>query len=320
MKDPSLSGAKVSDKILPGFLIVGAAKSGTTTLYQILRNHPEIFMPEIKEPCFFSSYNLPENILKRNIYPYNPNKIVKDISEYKRLFSDINLDGVKLMGEASTHYLFQHNETILNIKKFYNNPDDIKIIIVLRNPVEAAFSNYTMWAMQGNEVPQFEYAIKEEKQRIKEKKYNIAYINKFNYYRQINNYMDNFNKVHIILFEDLKFDLKNTLAKLYNFLGISNNQYKNELGLKFNISGKIKFNFLHEFLINPNNRIKSIFRPIIRVFFKAQTSAVIMNKLIGWNLQKQVISLEIEDKLKTIFKPDILKTQSLINRDLSAWL
>ena len=174
--------------------------------------------------------------------------------------------------------------------------------------------------MQGFEQLDFESVIQEEDKRIKNRNYNIAYINKFSYYEQISNYLNNFNNVHIILFDDFVSDVNNTINGLIDFLGVSKFPFNSSIGSKYNISGKIKIKMLHEFLINPQNRLKTLLRPLVRIFFKRYESASIMNNIIEWNLKKNTIRIETEEKLKNIFKPGILKTQRLINKDLSGWL
>ena len=112
--------------------------------------------------------------------------------------------------------------------------------------------------MQGFEQLDFESVIQEEDKRIKNRNYNIAYINKFSYYEQISNYLNNFNNVHIILFDDFVSDVNNTMNGLIDFLGVSKFPFNSSIGSKYNISGKIKIKMLHEFLINPQNRLKTL--------------------------------------------------------------
>ena len=109
---------------LPNFFIVGAAKSGTTSLAEYLKQHPEIFMSEFKEPHYF----LPEGAMASNYYGTWDN--------YMSLFKDVRNE--KAIGEASTGYLYYPESARMII----NRIPDAKIIISLRNPVEMAFSLY----------------------------------------------------------------------------------------------------------------------------------------------------------------------------------
>ena len=120
---------------MPNFLIVGAAKCGTSSLHNYLNQHPDIFMPsynargmKVKEPRF-----LVKEIIKNRVH-----NGVWDFEEYKSLFSDVKHE--KLIGESTVLYLYYYETAIKNIKHYLGN--DIKIIIMLRKPVDRAFSAY----------------------------------------------------------------------------------------------------------------------------------------------------------------------------------
>ena len=111
------------------FFIVGAPKAGTTSLYHYLNQHPAIEMSRIKEPNFFSSKSLKES------GTYYRSIIVDNQEDYHSLFN-LGNEGV-LFGDASVSYLFYND--VANKIKNYNHL--AKIIIVLRNPIERAFSS-----------------------------------------------------------------------------------------------------------------------------------------------------------------------------------
>jgi len=109
------------------FFIVGAPKAGTTSLYQHLKNIPQIFMSPVKEPNFFSITNIPED------------HYLKPIMNSEKYLSRFN--GVlneKIFGEATTLYLSDPKTPNLILKKSPN----AKILISLRDPVERLFSNH----------------------------------------------------------------------------------------------------------------------------------------------------------------------------------
>jgi len=135
---------------LPNFFIVGAAKSGTTSLYHHLCQHLDVFMSPVKEPHYFSrdvgvrSFKADDTksifanlrgyidfILKSRFYILN-------FEKYKRLFS--NVKNEKAIGEASVSYLVSK----VAAEEIYKFNPDAKIIIILRNPVKRAFSHWLM--------------------------------------------------------------------------------------------------------------------------------------------------------------------------------
>ena len=94
--------------MLPNFLIVGAAKSGTTSLYYYLQEHPEIYIPgEIKETFFFSQINS-HTFPEPHGHAYGTDKIW-NISDYNNLYKSAS--GYKAVGEACTSYLYYHKES-----------------------------------------------------------------------------------------------------------------------------------------------------------------------------------------------------------------
>ena len=119
----------------PNVIFVGAEKSGSTTIHNILSDHKDVFSIR-KETEFFSFYN------KNKVRDYH----INDISSYKKLFAESKNYKIKL--DVSTTYLCSPY-AINNIKRFCNN---CKIIICLRNPIDRAYSRYWMSAKKNFEL------------------------------------------------------------------------------------------------------------------------------------------------------------------------
>ncbi len=120
---------------LPTFLIIGATKAGTTSLHHYLGQHPEIFMLPQKETNFFAQDSA-LCLLDRT---------VRDSDEYRTLFAEAG--DAKAIGETSPAYLAVPDSPEL-IRKMI---PDAKMIVILRNPVERAYSHYLMRGRQGKE-------------------------------------------------------------------------------------------------------------------------------------------------------------------------
>ena len=144
----------------PNFLVVGAAKSGTTSLFNYLTQHSDIYIPEVKECRFFSQ--LPKNY-KGLGAEFFPNSGITDERVYFNLFSGHE---DKVCGDMSNDYLYYYEKSIKNIKKYLGN--EIKIVIVLRNPIDRAYSNYMHHIRDGWENISFEQALDDENRRIEE--------------------------------------------------------------------------------------------------------------------------------------------------------
>jgi hypothetical protein len=305
--------------VMPNFLIVGAAKSGTTSVYHYLKGHPDIFMSENKEPCFFSSYEVPPDIREKNVYPANGVRRLRDLDKYEALFALADPGRHKAIGEASTHYLFQYKETIENIKKLYDNHRAIKIIMILRSPIEAAYSNYTMWKMHGYETEPFLDVLKDSDRRSRDLYCNIAYIQKFRYHDQIKAYLENFDQVKILIHDDLNADADRFMKEIYQFLEINEDYQPENLGTHYNRSGKPRYKLVDSLFGRKSAFLKHVLPLLDRVIPSDKTMNLI-TRIRNWNLTKERLDSEIELYLKDKYGDDIERTARLIGRDLAAWL
>jgi hypothetical protein len=300
---------------LPNFLIVGAGKSGTTSLYHYLKQHPDICMSENKEPCFFVS-DYYKNVNSKSInYENIQRRVVFNFSQYKELFNICKNE--KLRGESSVDYLYSYKMAIPNIKKYIG---DVKIIIILRDPVGKAFSNYTHQFEFGNEVLSFEEALKKEDQRIKEG-YSPAthYATQAFYYEQVKAYIDNFSDVKVCLFDDLKSDNIALVQDIYKFLEVDDSFVPMDDDT-FNKSGVPKNRLLHTLLMK-DNKLKKILRPTLKVMIPSHIMQSAVNYLRNKNLAYTLkIKQETKEKLQKEFEDDIRKLEELINRDLKHWM
>lgn len=203
----------------PNLFIVGAARSGTTTLWQILKENPRVFMPDnlmLKEPAHFSECR------KLRFHHYD---------KYKKIFEKANENHL-WVGEASTAYL---TDPVSSRKIFQYNPD-ARIIIILRNPVLRAYSLYRWMVQDGYEYANtFEDALSLEESRRKkeipnffepEYYYNYLYFNSGKYYHQVKRYLRLFKENVIILkFENFINNFSQEYGRICEFLGISQNSF-----------------------------------------------------------------------------------------------
>ena len=306
---------------LPNFMLVGALKCGTTSLYHYLNEHPQIYMPKIKEPRFFIS---PALLKKENFdnkfLRHNFSVDVNNFEDYKSLY--LNVKNEIAVGEASPQYLYTYETTIPLIKKYLG---DIKIIIILRNPIDRAFSaykhkrRYTAFTKRFNEELSFIKALKIEDERIKTGYYSLLFYYKTMgfYYDQVKSYKDNFSNVLVCDFEELNNDPISVMKIIYNFLEVDHN-FKPNIKVKYNIARSNKPSLIHKAFLNLNSRTRmKIMRNI--------------GKLIGNdNLSKIVNLLVKKDESKpdeysrnyliNEFNEDIIKLEELINKDLHNWL
>ena len=299
---------------LPNFLIVGAAKAGTTSLYYYLKEHPEIYMSPIKEPKFITS-----NFLK---FPFKgigddlvEKNIIKNFESYQKLF--LGVKNEKAIGEASADNLYYYKKSINYIKKILG---EVKIIIILRNPIDRAFSAYSHLMRDNREFLTFEDALNQEENRKKENWEFIWYYKDVGfYYNQVKAYLENFSEVKVYLYDDLKKDPLSLVQDIYRFLEVDDSFIPKSVGEKFNVSGIPKNKFLHEFLTTPNI-IKSTMKPLVKLILPKRTRQRFINKVLQRNFKKPQIDPSTKQYLLNLYKEDIVELQNLIGRNLSSWL
>ena len=296
---------------LPNFLIVGAAKSGTSSLHNYLNQHPQVFMPsynkegmKVKEPRFLIK-DLVQHRLHNGVWTFE---------EYKSLFDDVK--DQKAIGESTVLYLYYYKHAINNIKHYLG--EDVKIIIILRNPADRAYSAFQHVSRGFKENNSFEESLEIETGRMESEENltpMVMYKEMGMYYEMVKAYKESFKNVHIIFYEDFRDNIESDMNKIYNFLEISNN-IKIDFITKHNVGGKIwKYEKMkHVFM--KNNPIKSILKSVLPKKFRKG----IRSHLVNVSTNKVVpIKEETRKYLNNYFKQDVEKLSELLNKDLQHW-
>jgi hypothetical protein len=294
------------------FVIVGTFKSATSSLAFQLQAHSDVNIPHPKDPYIFlkeycSTLEKPEVFLKDH-----HKSAIYDDDEFDQSF-DLNKNSSALCGEATPLYLYKHEEAIKNIKA--NNPD-MKIIIVLRDPAQRAFSNYMHNIKDGFEERTFSEAI--EQYRITETE-NVHpffhYIKAGFYYQQVKAYLNAFDNVHIVLYDDISSDPEAVMSSIYSFLKIENKP-QNEKIARLNKTGIIKNKKLHKFILQESG-IKSILRPIYRFFIRdVQKRKRISEKVKNRNIAKPFLNAKDKEAMSVLYSEDIKALSKLLNISL----
>ena len=256
-----------SIRVLPSFIIVGAVRCGTTSLYYNICEHSSVLPASYDEIGFFdSNYELGINWYK-SMFP-TKFKIKKIESK----------TGICITGEDTPFY-FWDKKSIERIKK---DIPKIKLIILLRNPIDRAYSNYHLGVRLGSESLSFEDSIKKEIELL-EKNNDFesdgiekflrprSYIAKGLYYQQIKNWFDVFSKDQILILntENLSVNPHQTLKQIFNFLNLPNEKIQNIQNRKVGNYQKM----------NENTReyLKKLFQPHNEKLFK------ILGREFEWN-------------------------------------
>ena len=282
------------------FFIAGAPKAGTTSLYHYLSQHKEVEMSSVKEPDYFSYNSLKEK------GTYYGRKAIGNLEQYHKLFTNKkNL----IRGEASVSYLY-YEGVARKIKEYNKNA---KIIIILRNPVERAFSHYLMDYRLGLVSENFEDIINKKINHKNASLYYQQYLLVGEYYQQIKRFINVFgaDNLLIINYEDFKNNLPNTFKQICLFLKISD-------------TFKANFKNSYNTYIRPRNKF-------IRRFYSFVKLRKILSTIIPKGIAKTIIKIFFTSSkkpkltkatrtfLNSYYREDIIRLSKLLKRDFSSW-
>lgn len=297
---------------MPNFLIIGAAKSGTTALNDALAQHPQIYICPTKEPNFFALEGSTLNYEASSVQTAYLAHCVTDLATYRDRFQPHSHQVA--IGEASPIYLYDSNAA----ERIHHYIPDVKLIAILRDPIERAYSNFLHHIRDDLETtPDFLEAISLEEKRISDNWWwGFHYCQSGFYYQQLRRYFDRFDpsQIQIYLYEDLSKNRLTVLKDLFQFLGVDP-EFAPDMSIRQNVTGVPKSRGLHEFLSQPHP-LKSFFKPL----FPEPLRKRIVTKIKNQNLDKPDLMASVREQLSPIFREDISQLQDLIQRDLSAWL
>jgi len=290
----------------PNFIIAGGVASGTGSLTDAIKNHPEIYLPAIMRPeCGFF---------------YKKGELDKGRSYYlKNWFSDVKDE--KAIGERSSLYLHgDFNKVASRIHKEYPK---MKLIFCLRNPTERAWGGYRFTALSGLETLSFKEALDQEEERINNSKGWIAEIRPHAYrargcyFDQLKPFLEHFPKEQILCIksESLAKKTDEVLREVYEFLGVDQ-EFKTKPERTFS-SPNVK-----------NLKIQYGLRKVLNKKLDVATEEYrqygpqsLLAKAIGLNLTKQKYPMPEDQRkrLNEFYAPHNEKLAKLLNWDLSDW-
>jgi len=206
------------DRRVPDFFIVGHPKSGTTALYLMLRDHPEIFMP-LKETRFFA----PEQRLRLN--RLGPDRVPRTLEDYLSLFDSATSE--QRVGEASPEYLM----SVGAAGRIAEVQPDARIIAVLREPAEflrsfhlQSLHNYIETEKDFGKAIMLEDDRRRGKHvpRLSQSPEMLLYSNLVRYTEQVRRYREVFGSenVMVLAYEDFRRDNDETVRSVLRFLGV----------------------------------------------------------------------------------------------------
>lgn len=282
----------------PDFLIIGAQKAGTTSLYKYLAAHHQIFMPAQKEIEFFSS----------NLY------FAKGLDGYLNTwFKGGNTSCV--WGEASPQYMMYDFVPA----RIYESVPNVRVIAILRNPIDRAVSHYMMAVRRGVEQKSLEEALSTLMRRgfvpDKERDSDRDYILFGEYGRIISGYLNFFKaeQIRIVFLEKLFEEPTAVLADIFDFLGVEANYLPANVGIRYHKGGiKKRFPEMERWLLRQEWLKKMVKRVI---------PAPILSRMLFWfetefNVRRTATQADLSNSMRTMLRDyyldDVRRLEQLI--------
>lgn len=289
--------------MLPNFLVVGVQKSGTTSLYQYLRAHPDIYLPEQKETKFFVNDKIYAN----------------GLNYYKQEFFS-SWEGESAIGEVDPDYMYFHQ----GLPRISKDLDigALKLVFVFRNPVDRAFSHYMMTYRRGVERLSFEEALEAEPERICQSYLNrmhYSYFDRGLYAEQLERFLEvvDISQMHFMLSDRLAVDPKTEVDGCLRFLGVDTETFP-----------EIEFDQFHRATVPrspdllywlskegwPKHVVRKLLPKEIRWGLKA--------KMIAWNEKpagEAKMSASIRTELLNRYARDIFELEKITGMNLAHW-
>lgn len=289
----------------PDFLVIGAYKCGTTALHHYLRAHPQIFIPERKEPNYFAFAD--EKPPFR--HPAARGSVVS-LEEYEQLFSHAS-PGQKV-GEVSPAYLAVPSA----LDRLHEMAPEARLIAILRNPIERAYSDYLMYRRRGEEHEvDFLKALKQLQSRNSAVDPTAHYLSTGYYFNQLSGYFKYFehSQLLVILHEDLLEQREQVLRNVFSFIEVDPSVHIAEQ-VASNVSG-VPEGLALRTAYKVRNRFKDQIRPFVPNSIKRRVDASLERRLT-----REPLPEDARAWLTELYRADINQLSELIRRDLSGWL
>lgn len=304
--------------VLPTFLVVGAARSGTTGLVEGLRTHPQVFVTDPKEPHYFALHRRKARFTAPGD-DHTINRVsVTELDDYLALYPT---GGDHLaLGDASVSTMYYHEDALPEIARL--NPD-VRLVVLLREPVARAFSSHQYMRARGLEPEEaFLDAVELEQERIDAGWHHIwHYTSMSRYAESLEALHDTFghDQVGVWFHDELESDYTGTVSQILRFIGVPPVAGEATGVPHVNVSGQPKYRAVHRAiaLATANRRIRS--------FVKARTSYRFRERIRRAVLRSDPLPAGARERLGPLYSDDLVRVRSLLvasghDRPLPGWL
>jgi hypothetical protein len=284
------------DNFTVDFIGIGSARSGTTWLAHVLSEHPDICVSKPKELDYFS---------KRTLFLPTSNCDMP-LSWYESKFAHCKKN--QLRGEWSPSYLVDPDAPRLIHEQF----PDVKILIALRNPVEALVSHYqNIRVFHPMEWPFEEFL-----------EHRPDFLQHYNYAAHVERYLRTFDTAHVFLYlyDDVCQDPHYLIRRILHFLGVDENLLSKAIGRRINSASSTRLPLLRDALSTTKGMLDR--NKLVRKIYKTAHLDAVGWNLVRWNSRpsrKVSIAPETVEKIAAYYEEPIRQLEKMIQRDLSTW-
>lgn len=298
---------------LPNFLLIGAAKAGTSSVFSYLGQHPDVFISPAKEPNYFALAG------QRVGYAGPGDSIINQASittfdAYQALFGAARSETA--IGEASTLYLYAPTAA----PAIRRDRPDMRLIAILRDPTERAYSSYLHMRRDGREPhDSFEAALEEEEVRVRGNWEHLWHYSRLGFYHaQLQRYYELFppERIAVWLYDDLEAEPWRVLREVFTFLGVDPS-FEPDMSVRHKVAGTPRSRTLHGVLTRPNPA-KALAKRLLPTGVRARLYGTLMQRNVVAHRER--LLPETRRKLESLYRTDVERLALLLGRDLSAWL
>jgi len=286
------------------FICIGPERSGTTWLYQCLKEHPEFCLSEPKEVNFFNSS---QSFWRKDLM--GQTNYDKGLEWYEKHFN--HCSNKKNVGEITPIYL--HSPEVA--ERIYKTFPDVKIIAILRNPIERLYSHYMYTKLKGfYELSSFEKVIEKEK----------GFVEESSYFKHLQNYLKYFprEKILVMIYEDIEKSPETFMREVFRFLGANDTFIPPSVNTTINPAGAVA---MRNKVLSMKDRIKSIpgGNLMINILKRTSLHKKMLNSIATKTGTVKVnygrINPDTKKRLFEFYKEDIESLEKFLGRDLAFW-
>lgn len=302
----------VTHRPAPTFAIAGAARAGSTALAEAVRQHPDAFVCQPKEPHYYALADEPVSFAGPGDEATINRVAVTDRGAFLELFA--GTEGKTARGDGSVSTLYYYERSIPRIRSVNS---DMRIVIILRHPVERAYSSYQYLRVRGLEpLADFLTAVSEEDNRKRDNWHHLWHYTSMSYYAaSVSAFLDEFGpeSVHVMLYDELKEDAAGSVRALHHFLGLDPAEAPADLS-RVNASGEPRLAGLQR-VIGWAGRHEAL-----RGGLKRAVPFAVREKIRSANLQPRTATAHEFAELAPVFHDDLHNLEDILGRSLPCWL